>query len=148
MASGWVGTVRGMPEVGAVAERRRRTRAEDIAAFTSITGDRNPLHYDEELARASVFGRLIVQGGVTSGLLNALVRPVLMLLTCPLIILTLGLGTLLLNTVMMYILRWAANLFDLGFDFTGFWAAFLGAVVVTIVSVVMTMVFKDELKKK
>jgi acyl dehydratase len=62
-----------MPEVGAVAERRRRTRAEDIVAFTAITGDRNPLHYDEDLARASVFGRLIVQGGVTSGLLNALV---------------------------------------------------------------------------
>ncbi len=38
-----------------------------------MTGDFNPLHYDEELAAQSVFGRLIVQGGVTSGLLNALV---------------------------------------------------------------------------
>jgi acyl dehydratase len=73
MGSGWAGTLRGMPEVGAVAERRRRTRAEDIAAFTTITGDRNPLHYDAGLAEASVFGRIIVQGGVTSGLLNALV---------------------------------------------------------------------------
>ena len=45
----------------------------DIAAFTAITGDRNPLHYDTALAEASVFGRIIVQGGVTSGLLNALV---------------------------------------------------------------------------
>ena len=82
------------------------------------------------------------------GLLNALVRPFLMLLTCPLIILTLGLGTLLLNTVMFYILQWASGLFGLGFTLSGFWAAFLGALVVTIVSVVMTMVFKDELKKK
>jgi acyl dehydratase len=40
--SGWAGTIKGMPAVGAVAERRRRTRAEDIAAFTAITGDRNP----------------------------------------------------------------------------------------------------------
>jgi acyl dehydratase len=72
-APGWKGTVKGMPAVGAVAERRRRTRPEDIVAFTAITGDRNPLHYDEGLAEASVFGRIIVQGGVTSGLLNALV---------------------------------------------------------------------------
>jgi acyl dehydratase len=71
--SGWAGTIKGMPAVGAVAERRRRTRAEDIAAFTAITGDRNPLHYDAARAEASVFGRIIVQGGVTSGLLNALV---------------------------------------------------------------------------
>ena len=45
----------------------------DIALFTEITGDRNPIHYDEELAAASRFGGLVVQGGVTSGLLNALV---------------------------------------------------------------------------
>jgi acyl dehydratase len=73
MRDGWEGTVKGRPEVGAVAERSRVTRAEDIAAFTAITGDRNPLHYDAALAEASVFGKLIVQGGVTSGLLNALV---------------------------------------------------------------------------
>jgi acyl dehydratase len=41
--------------------------------FTELTGDRNPLHYDEEFARATRFGGLIVQGGVTSGLLNAVV---------------------------------------------------------------------------
>jgi acyl dehydratase len=72
-ASPWSATLRGKPAVGQTAERRRRTKAEDIAAFTAITGDRNPLHYDESVARASVFGRLIVQGGIISGLLNALV---------------------------------------------------------------------------
>lgn len=47
--------------------------ARDIELFTELTGDRNPLHYDEELARRSRFEGLIVQGGVTSGLLNAVV---------------------------------------------------------------------------
>jgi acyl dehydratase len=72
-ADGWAGTVGGRPRVGQSAERRRVTQAGDISAFTAITGDRNPLHYDADLAAASVFGRIIVQGGVTSGLLNALV---------------------------------------------------------------------------
>lgn len=78
------------------------------------------------------------------GLLNALVRPILKLLTCPLIILTLGLGTLLLNTAMLYILEWAAGLFNIGFTLDDFWAAFLGALVVSVVSLVLTMVFKDD----
>ena len=72
-ADGWAGTLNGRPRVGQSAERRRVTEPGDIAAFTAITGDRNPLHYDAGLAAASVFGRIIVQGGVTSGLLNALV---------------------------------------------------------------------------
>ena len=59
--------------VGDKASRSRRVRAEDIRLFTEMTGDENPLHYDEELAARSRFGGLIVQGGVTSGLLNAVV---------------------------------------------------------------------------
>ena len=62
-----------MPQVGAKASRTRRVRREDIALFTELTGDRNPLHYDEEAAARSRFGGLIVQGGITSGLLNAVV---------------------------------------------------------------------------
>ena len=45
----------------------------DIELFTELTGDRNPLHYDEDAAGRSRFGGIIVQGGVTSGLLNAVV---------------------------------------------------------------------------
>jgi acyl dehydratase len=60
-------------EVGQTARRTRTISARDIELFTEMTGDRNPLHYDENLARASRFGGIIVQGGVTSGLLNALV---------------------------------------------------------------------------
>jgi acyl dehydratase len=48
-------------------------RAEDIELFTELTGDRNPLHYDEAAAARSRFGRIIVQGGITTGLLNAVV---------------------------------------------------------------------------
>ena len=56
-----------------VASRTRRVSARDIELFTELTGDRNPLHYDEAAARDSRFGGLIVQGGITSGLLNAVV---------------------------------------------------------------------------
>lgn len=62
-----------MPPVGSTARRSRVVSQRDIELFTELTGDRNPLHYDEELAAGSRFGGLIVQGGVTSGLLNAVV---------------------------------------------------------------------------
>jgi acyl dehydratase len=59
--------------VGDTARRTRTVTARDIELFTEMTGDRNPLHHDESLARRSRFGSIIVQGGVTSGLLNAVV---------------------------------------------------------------------------
>jgi acyl dehydratase len=58
---------------GQTARRTRNVTARDIELFTELTGDRNPLHYDSAAAEASRFGGIIVQGGVTSGLLNALV---------------------------------------------------------------------------
>lgn len=61
------------PAVGAVAERSRVVQLADIEAFTSISGDRNPLHYDEEMATASRFEGIIVQGGVITAILNAVV---------------------------------------------------------------------------
>ena len=60
-------------QVGDKAARTRTVRAQDIELFTELTGDRNPLHYDERAAANSRFGGIIVQGGVTSGLLNAVV---------------------------------------------------------------------------
>jgi acyl dehydratase len=63
----------GIPQVGQRAERTREVTARDIERFTAISGDRNPLHYDEALAKASPFGGIIVQGGVTSAILNAVV---------------------------------------------------------------------------
>jgi acyl dehydratase len=61
------------PQVGQKAERSRLVEPGDIRLFTEISGDRNPLHYDEIKARASRFGEIVVQGGVTSAILNAVV---------------------------------------------------------------------------
>ena len=71
--SPWTRTIAGQPRVGATAVRARRTSMRDVEMFTEMTGDRNPVHYDAELAAKSPFGGLIVQGGVTTGLLNAVV---------------------------------------------------------------------------
>jgi len=59
--------------IGDRAARRRVVRAQDIELFSELTGDRNPLHYDKARATQTRFGGIIVQGGVTSGLLNAIV---------------------------------------------------------------------------
>jgi acyl dehydratase len=63
----------GSPAVGQRAQRSRTVTADDIAAFTAISGDRNPLHYDEAAARGSRFGEIVVQGGVSTAILNAVV---------------------------------------------------------------------------
>jgi acyl dehydratase len=63
----------GAPRVGQRAERTREVTAADIERFTEISGDRNPLHYDEAAAKATAFGGIIVQGGITSAILNAVV---------------------------------------------------------------------------
>ena len=60
-------------QVGDTARRSRMVTERDIELFTELTGDRNPLHYNTEAAATSRFGGIIVQGGVTSGLLNAVV---------------------------------------------------------------------------
>jgi len=63
----------GMPTVGQRAERTRAVLKRDIELFTEISGDRNPLHYDEVAAKQSRFGEIVVQGGITSAILNAVV---------------------------------------------------------------------------
>jgi acyl dehydratase len=61
------------PRVGDSAEMSRTISDDDIALFSRISGDYNPLHYDAEAARASRFGEIVVQGGITSAILNAVV---------------------------------------------------------------------------
>jgi putative membrane protein len=78
------------------------------------------------------------------GLVNALLRPLLKLLTCPLIILTLGLFTLIINGLMLWLSSWIARQFGVGFDVAGFWPAFWGALVISIVSFVLSLVFREE----
>jgi hypothetical protein len=61
----------GAPVVGATAEMSRTVTDTDIALFTELSGDRNPLHYDLDAAKATRFGEIVVQGGVTTAILNA-----------------------------------------------------------------------------
>ena len=61
------------------------------------------------------------------GLVNSLVRPLLTVLTCPLIVITLGLFTLVINAVMLMLTGWLSESWDLGFSVTGFWPAFWGS---------------------
>ena len=61
------------PAVGQRASRSLTLTAEHVRKYTEISGDRNPLHYDAEFAARTKFGRLVVQGGLTTGLLHALV---------------------------------------------------------------------------
>ena len=83
------------------------------------------------------------------GLVNALIRPILKFLTCPLIMLTLGLFTLVINALMLLLASWLGRQLGLGFYVEGFWpAAFLGALVISVVSFVLTMLIGDEDKEK
>jgi putative membrane protein len=95
-----------------------------------------------------------LQGGWTSliwlalifGLINAFLRPLLKLLTCPLIVLTLGLFTLLINTFLFWLTSQVGQAVGINLTIVSFWAAFLGGLVVSVVSVIMSLILKDELK--
>lgn len=82
------------------------------------------------------------------GLVNALFRPLLQFLTCPLIILTLGLFTVVINTFLFWLTSVIGQSFGLALiiDDPVWWNAFLGGLIVSLVSVAMTMILKDELK--
>lgn len=82
------------------------------------------------------------------GVVNAFLRPFLKLLTCPLILLTLGLFTLILNTFLFWLAGVIGAQFGVGFTVTNIWAAILGSIIVSIVSVFLSMLFKDELNGK
>jgi putative membrane protein len=87
------------------------------------------------------------RGGVTDllvvaavfGVVNSLLRPILTVLTCPLIVLTLGLFTLVINALMLLVTGWLSARWDLGFTVSGFWAAFLGGLVVGFVSLLLSL---------
>jgi putative membrane protein len=81
------------------------------------------------------------------GFLNALLRPLLKFLTCPLIFLTLGLFTLVINTFLFWLAGLIGTNFGVGFTVAGFWPAFLGGLIVSVISVVLTLIFKDEMKR-
>jgi putative membrane protein len=82
------------------------------------------------------------------GLINALFRPLLQFLTCPLILLTLGLFTLVINTFLFWLTSVIGQSFGFGLIISDpiWWNAFLGGLVISVVSIALTMILKDELK--
>jgi putative membrane protein len=101
-------------------------------------------------------GRITLESGLVSilwlalifGLVNALFRPLLQFLTCPLIMLTLGLFTLVINTFLFWLTSVIGQYFgiELVINDPVWWNAFLGGLIVSIVSVIMTLILKDELQ--
>ncbi|MBE4734736.1 MULTISPECIES: phage holin family protein [Streptomyces] len=77
------------------------------------------------------------------GLVNAVVKPLVRLLTLPLFILTLGLFTLVVNALMLLLTSWLADVLDLSFHVEGFWTAVLGALIISIVSWALSLVLPD-----
>jgi putative membrane protein len=83
-------------------------------------------------------GRLLLVAAVF-GLVNSTLRPLLTILTCPLIVLTLGLFTLVINALMLMVTGWLSESWNLGFGVSGFWAAFFGGLVVGLVSTALSV---------
>lgn len=82
---------------------------------------------------------------VILGFVNAIIRPVLKFLSCPLVLLTLGLFSLVINAWMLWLSSTIAQRwFHIGFVVGGFWPAFFGAIVVSVVSFLLNMFVKDE----
>ncbi|WP_299027997.1 phage holin family protein [uncultured Thermanaerothrix sp.] len=81
------------------------------------------------------------------GVINAIVRPILIILGCPFIILTLGLGILVINTALFALAGWIGNQFGVGFTVSGFWGAFLGSLVVSII-LFISQFFIEDMRKK
>jgi putative membrane protein len=96
-----------------------------------------------EVQTANWLGVLVL--ALILGLVNALVAPVLRFLTCPFILVTLGLFTLLINTFLFWLTGQIGSLIGFGFK-ADFIASFLGALIVAIVNMVLSAVFKDQLK--
>jgi putative membrane protein len=96
----------------------------------------------------SALGLLVV--ALVFGFVNAVVRPVLKLLTCPLVVLTLGLFIFVLNALMLWLTSALAQALGIGFTVNGFWAALVGAIIVGLVSMVLNLfvgVVDDEIEE-
>jgi putative membrane protein len=83
-------------------------------------------------------GRLLLVAAVF-GVVNSTIRPLLTVLTCPLIVVTLGLFTLVINALMLLLTGWLSESWNLGFSVSGFWSAFFGGLVVGLVSVILSL---------
>jgi putative membrane protein len=80
---------------------------------------------------------------VIFGLVNAIVRPIARLISLPLLILTLGLFTFVVNALMLMLTAWIGDQFDLAFEVDGFWSALLGALVISVVTFIINVLLPD-----
>ncbi len=96
-----------------------------VSLLPGIDFDRGPLRF---LAVAALLG-----------MVNSLLRPVLAVLTCPLVLVTLGLFTIVINAVLLQLTAWLSDQLGLGFHVAGFWAAFWGALVISFVSTLLSL---------
>jgi putative membrane protein len=78
------------------------------------------------------------------GVLNAFLRPILTLLTCPLQMLTLGLFTIVINAIMLLLTSAASDFLGLGFHVDGLWPAVVGALVVSLVSILLSLFVRED----
>ena len=90
-----------------------------------------------------VLAGLGVFGAWQIGVVNAIAKPIAALLSLPLIVLTLGLFLLVLNALMLWLTSWIADGLDLPFEVDGFWAAFWGALVISIVTFIVGLFVGD-----
>ena len=84
---------------------------------------------------------------VIFGLVNAIVRPIVRLISLPLFIVTLGLFTFVVNALMLLLTAWIGDQFDLAFEVNGFWSALLGALVVSIVTFILNLLLPDRYER-
>ncbi len=123
-------------ECSAAVSSREYTEPESSHAFSAdalgvqrrgTLGSRL-LHHGTRLQRRPSLQLLLV--AAVFGIVNSLLRPLLTVLTCPLIVLTLGIFTLVINALMLLVTGWLSTRWDLGFTVSGFWPAFWGGLVV------------------
>ena len=98
------------------------------AAFNIIPG----IHFEKGPVALLIVAALF-------GIVNSALRPILTVLTCPLVVLTLGLFTFVINALLLLITAWLSNQFDLGFHVDSFGAAFVGGLLIGIVSLVLSL---------
>lgn len=78
------------------------------------------------------------------GLVNATLRPLLTLLTCPLVLVSLGLFLLVINALLLLFTSWLSAQFDLGFRVSGFWPAFWAGLLISLVSLLLSVMVGEK----
>ena len=86
----------------------------------------------------------LIAVAVIFGLVNAIVRPIVRLISLPLFVLTLGLFTFVVNALMLLLTAWIGDQFDLAFEVDGFWSALLGALVISVVTFAINILLPDK----